>query len=217
MNPVSFSDKYRSPTPEQINASTTIQRYFRGHVVRNNIAPRHEVVAQASNMRAISGNQIALRKTSSPTLAPAHFNIIPKDRESAYINLAVQLDSLSVQEPYSKEDIKFFLQREDSWLGFAMNEDGQAIGYVISSADPDFDMSQRLVSVVVLPQNRGNGVGKACVQSFLQDAMSRGRSYAELRVEESNITAKSIYAKFGFSQFCDDHELLIKVLNPLLY
>ena len=55
--------------------------------------------------------------------------------------------------------------------------------------------------LAVLPELRGNGIGRALLAAAQARAVARGCCKLTLEVQDANIRARGLYASFGFSDF----------------
>lgn len=71
------------------------------------------------------------------------------------------------------------------------------LGYVIGW----FVMDEgELANLAVTPEARGRGIGRAMLQSLIDDATRRGVGDLYLEVRESNAAARGLYLAFGFEE-----------------
>ena len=91
---------------------------------------------------------------------------------------------------------------------FVAEADGQVVGYVsvlaaCRSDAPDDDSAPYayVEDLVVLPNHRGRGLGRALLGRAEAYAASRGRSTVRLRVKGGNGTARGFYARGGFAEY----------------
>jgi ribosomal protein S18 acetylase RimI-like enzyme len=61
--------------------------------------------------------------------------------------------------------------------------------------------SARLARVIVDPDKRGQGIGRALIQAAIKEAKRRGFVHMDLHVYSDNAAARALYAELGF----DDH------------
>ncbi len=70
-----------------------------------------------------------------------------------------------------------------------------AVGFTLSRQAAD---EEELLLIAVMPQARGNGVGKALMQRFIASAASRGSTRLFLEMREGN-PAQALYERHGFT------------------
>ena len=76
-------------------------------------------------------------------------------------------------------------------------EAGRVIGFVIARcATAEWEIE----NVVVAPEKRNRGVSIKIIQELLLQAQSAGATSVLLEVRESNLAARRLYEKLGFSQ-----------------
>lgn len=56
-----------------------------------------------------------------------------------------------------------------------------------------------LAELYVVPERRGNGVGRALMEATIEEARSRGADTIELGTEETDAVARRLYESLGFS------------------
>jgi ribosomal-protein-alanine N-acetyltransferase len=57
-----------------------------------------------------------------------------------------------------------------------------------------------IATIAVEPQMRGQGIGRAMMETLLADARSQGMLSVTLEVRRSNLAARSLYQRFGFEE-----------------
>ncbi|HAF71270.1 TPA: N-acetyltransferase [Candidatus Acetothermia bacterium] len=87
--------------------------------------------------------------------------------------------------------------------GFLVAEvSGRVVGFL--ACDPDWRARQRKVleihEVVVAPEFRGRGIGRALMEEAFRLGRARGREVASLWVGEGNVQARAWYRKLGFKE-----------------
>jgi ribosomal-protein-alanine acetyltransferase len=74
---------------------------------------------------------------------------------------------------------------------------GRVIGFVIARcATAEWEIE----NVVVTPEKRNRGLGSKIIRELLLQAQSAGATSVLLEVRESNLVARRLYEKLGFSQ-----------------
>jgi ribosomal protein S18 acetylase RimI-like enzyme len=56
-----------------------------------------------------------------------------------------------------------------------------------------------LAELYVVPERRGQGLGRALLQAALDAARERGADYIDLNTSEHDVAARSLYERLGFS------------------
>ncbi len=82
-------------------------------------------------------------------------------------------------------------------VAIAEAESSQVVGFVIARrATPEWEIE----NVVVAREERRRGVGIKLIVALLRKAQSGGATSVLLEVRESNLAARRLYEKLGFSQ-----------------
>ncbi|MDP2901519.1 MAG: ribosomal protein S18-alanine N-acetyltransferase [Methylovulum sp.] len=76
----------------------------------------------------------------------------------------------------------------------------RVVGYILIIYHPGTRLA-RIYSIVVMPEQRGNGIAKLLMQAGEQAAHEDGRLYLRLEVSVDNIAAITLYEKLGFQKF----------------
>ena len=91
----------------------------------------------------------------------------------------------------------------DSSLALLALDRGRPVGYIYGRTFTDPSaltlISAYLISVAVAQDRRGKGIGKALLSRWLRACYDAGARAAYLDVDVSNVAAKKLYGKFGFS------------------
>lgn len=128
------------------------------------------------------------------------------DKKLFNIKLATASDAESIAEaeeavfsdPWSSSGISHFAACESAFVICSKDERGNLRGYAIGS----FAAGEgELLRIAVLPDHRGNGLGKALLSEFLSEMKSRGIFTLFLEVRVSNATAISLYEGSGFEKY----------------
>jgi GNAT superfamily N-acetyltransferase len=77
-----------------------------------------------------------------------------------------------------------------------LSEGGKVLAAGLAIAE---DEAVGLFDIVVHPDNRRGGLARAVVSSLLSQAIGDGARMAYLQVDELNVAARALYARFGFS------------------
>ena len=88
---------------------------------------------------------------------------------------------------------------KDNWPHFVAISEGKVVGWcdITSLHRPVYAHSGAL-GIGVLAQYRGQGIGKALMNSAINKAQSKGLTRIELTVREHNKPAIALYEKLGF-------------------
>jgi ribosomal protein S18 acetylase RimI-like enzyme len=57
-----------------------------------------------------------------------------------------------------------------------------------------------LAELYVVPQRRGQGIGRALMEAVIALARERGADYMEVNTSEDDVVARKLYQRFGFSR-----------------
>jgi N-acetylglutamate synthase len=80
--------------------------------------------------------------------------------------------------------------------GFAsIHEDGADIGFAMCAVDRGY---AEIGSVIVSPERRGKGLGRAVTDALLAFGVSEGAHHAFLQVDATNTAAINLYSRQGF-------------------
>lgn len=142
-------------------------------------------------------------------------NCRPNDIEDI---IRVESDAFTPEDIYSERLLKFLCVscRDSSFV--AVNEHG-IVGYVISCVEED---KIHILSVAVLRDHWGKGIGKRLICAVLAKAAELGVPTVYLEARKSNVRALSLYTSLGFevrgtlSSYYpngEDGYLLVKALN----
>jgi N-acetylglutamate synthase len=78
----------------------------------------------------------------------------------------------------------------------SLTQDGKTVGYAICAIH---DGWAEMGSIIVAPETRGNGLGRALVTSLLHWASANGAVNAFLQVDVENAAAIALYRSLGFA------------------
>jgi ribosomal protein S18 acetylase RimI-like enzyme len=56
-----------------------------------------------------------------------------------------------------------------------------------------------LAELYVVPDRRGNGLGRALMEAALEEARARGADHIDLGTSEDDVAARALYEKLGFT------------------
>ena len=98
---------------------------------------------------------------------------------------------------YTPEKLRPYLNGEDRWL-MLMRIDSRAVGYC-SYALTENPGEMKLEQLYLLPELRGQGLGKLMLSHVEEQARARGRSTLLLQTNKRNDIAIAFYRKAGFT------------------
>lgn len=121
-----------------------------------------------------------------------NFNILPMDNTNT-INVA-EIEKACFSKPWSLKSIESELNNECGHFYVAeCNED--VVGYCGMHIAVD---ECYVANIAVLPQYRGNGLGKQLTSHLIETAKNKNCAFISLEVRPSNIIAVELYKKLGF-------------------
>lgn len=122
----------------------------------------------------------------------------------------VYLQGYKGLEEYSythSEDVQAYLNwlfRRDVAGIWVAEEDGKIVGFVASDGNWFSKREGKVVGaiheLVILPEYRNKGIGKALVEKVIEYFKSRGLDTAELWVGDKNTQALEFYKSLGFEE-----------------
>ncbi|MGK0689078.1 MAG: GNAT family N-acetyltransferase [Aquificaceae bacterium] len=136
----------------------------------------------------------------------------------------VYLQGYKGLEEYSythSEDVQAYLNwlfRRDVAGIWVAEEDGKIVGFVASDGNWFSKREGKVVGaiheLVILPEYRNKGIGKALVEKVIEYFKSRGLDTAELWVGDKNTQALEFYKSLGFEEK-DRFNYWIRMTKPL--
>jgi len=136
----------------------------------------------------------------------------------------VYLQGYKGLEEYSythSEDVQAYLNwlfRRDVAGIWVAEEDGKIVGFIASDGNWFSKREGKVVGaiheLVILPEYRNKGIGKALVQKAIEYFKSRGLDTAELWVGDKNTQALEFYKSLGFEER-DRFNYWIRMTKPL--
>jgi len=120
--------------------------------------------------------------------------ILTRRLEKADIPSVAELESRVFAEPWHENELNFLL--EPNTFGFVTLVDGvlAAYGGMICVLDEG-----QITDIATDRDFRRMGLGERTLSAMLDEAKDRGLSFVTLEVRESNVAARSLYEKMGFS------------------
>ncbi len=112
------------------------------------------------------------------------------------ISGAVAVDEAAFSKPWSEKSFIEEIEKDYSYY-FVSEENNQITGYagiwcIYETAE--------LIRIAVTPKFQGRGIAKSLMEKILSTAKECGCERMMLEVRKSNISARGLYEKFGFSQ-----------------
>lgn len=99
-------------------------------------------------------------------------------------------------DPWTTEMIKTEFSRDD-FYGLLIEEEGEILAYIYGTV---LFEDAELMKIAVLPKRRGQGLGCALTEAFLQGVKARGAERIFLEVRPSNLSALKLYQGHGFEK-----------------
>ncbi len=127
-----------------------------------------------------------------------------KDLIEVYLQGYKGLEEYSYTHP---EDVQAYLNwlfRRDVAGIWVAEEEGKIVGFIASDGNWFSKREGKVVGaiheLVILPEYRNKGIGKALVQKAIEYFKSRGLDTAELWVGDKNTQALEFYKSLGFEE-----------------
>ncbi|MBQ6066150.1 MAG: ribosomal protein S18-alanine N-acetyltransferase [Clostridia bacterium] len=117
-------------------------------------------------------------------------NAMPEDA----VTIAA-IENACFSAPWSEKQIAEEIARDNA-VFFVADQGGEVCGYV--SAE-DICGECYMGNLAVAPDRRRQRIGFALLQKLMEAAKSRGCVFLTLEVRESNLSARELYEKCGFS------------------
>lgn len=107
--------------------------------------------------------------------------------------LEVENASFEPSQRYPLYIFEYYVKRGSIFK--VAEQDGRIVGYVLAKLENGIC---HLLSVAVLPEYRGIGIGGALVEKAIEECRKRGAIAAYLEVHVENVIAVHLYRKLGF-------------------
>ena len=121
------------------------------------------------------------------------FHITPL--EDCHLSQAAELEQLCFTQPWSESSLAILTQQNGVGIA-ALTDGGKLVGYcgMLTVLDEG-----QITNVAVHPEFRRTGIGSALLNRLLEEAKTLGVTQISLEVRESNVAAKELYLRHGFS------------------
>jgi len=109
-----------------------------------------------------------------------------------------QVESRSFSTPWSDASISSFINGgsfRTCYVASTFESQSEVVGYV--AIQYIFDEAE-ISNIVVCPEMRGNGIGRALLDKAISFSSKQGIDKIFLEVRESNVVARSLYESIGF-------------------
>lgn len=113
----------------------------------------------------------------------------------SYLDAIMEIERLSFPTPWSRNAFVQELKNPVSHLQ-ALLEEGSLSGYMCCWM---FDSEIQLINVAVHPEKRGKGLGRLLMGKMIDTGVANGMHQIWLEVRTSNLPARKLYDKLGFS------------------
>ena len=127
-----------------------------------------------------------------------------KELVEVYLKGYKGLEEYSYTHPDDVQAYLNWLFRRDAAGIWVAEENGRIVGFVASDGNWFSKREGKVVGaiheLIVLPEYRNKGIGKALVEKALEYFRSRGLDTAELWVGDENTGAIEFYKKLGFEE-----------------
>lgn len=120
-------------------------------------------------------------------------SFVVKQIEYRHIKEIANLEKICFSTPWSEQTIADAFKTGTRF--FIAEKDNKILGYVGISAILD---EGYITNVAVFPEARQQGVASLLLETLFDFAKEKGLSFISLEVRESNMSAISLYKKFGF-------------------
>lgn len=125
-----------------------------------------------------------------------NIKIVPVSAE--HLEAIARLEKLCFSEPWSKKSLEL-LTRRGIAMGLAAVDtsepEAKLLGYVGMMTVLD---EGQITNVAVLPERRGEGIGRALISALIGYCQENGFISLSLEVRESNSVAIRLYKRAGF-------------------
>ncbi|HJU88130.1 MAG TPA: ribosomal protein S18-alanine N-acetyltransferase [Gemmatimonadaceae bacterium] len=106
------------------------------------------------------------------------------------------IEQVSFTDPWSRQSFRALLGDDRVLFAVANVAPREVVGYVVTWFVSD---EAEIANLAVAPEGRRHGVGAALLDAALVEARRRGVRQVYLEVRESNIAARALYERRGFS------------------
>jgi len=136
------------------------------------------------------------------------------EASSSDADAIMNIEKTGISHPWIREDILSLINDDNKIALKAISEDGTITGYVGASYVLD---EAEVGNICILPEYRGNGIGKILFDRLITDLKSRGVTRVFLEVEDTNTPAISLYEHLGFVRYNSRKDYYGNGKDALLY
>ena len=122
------------------------------------------------------------------------------------------VEKTGISHPWDKESIESVINDDNKICIVAVDE--SLIGYIYASFVLD---EAEIGNICIVPECRGQGVGRLLIDSMLSDLKSRGVCKVFLEVESDNESAIRLYERSGFVKYNQRRDYYGPGRDALLY
>ena len=122
------------------------------------------------------------------------------------------VEKTGISHPWDKESIESVINDDNKICIVAVDE--SLIGYIYASFVLD---EAEIGNICIVPECRGQGVGRSLIDSMLSDLKSRGVCKVFLEVESDNASAIRLYERSGFVKYNQRRDYYGPGRDALLY
>lgn len=115
--------------------------------------------------------------------------------EDRHLSQAAELERLCFTQPWSESSLAILTRQNGVGIA-ALTDGGKLVGYcgMLTVLDEG-----QITNVAVHPEFRRTGIGSALLNRLFEEAKTLGVTQISLEVRESNVAAKELYLRHGFS------------------
>ena len=115
--------------------------------------------------------------------------------EDCHLSQAAELERLCFTQPWSESALAILTRQNGVGIA-ALTDGGKLVGYcgMLTVLDEG-----QITNVAVHPEFRRTGIGSALLNRLFEEAKTLGVTQISLEVRESNVAAKELYLRHGFS------------------
>ena len=106
------------------------------------------------------------------------------------------VEKTGISHPWDKESIESVINDDNKICIVAVDE--SLVGYIYASFVLD---EAEIGNICIVPECRGQGVGRSLIDAMLSDLKSRGVCKVFLEVESDNESAIRLYERSGFVNY----------------
>ena len=122
------------------------------------------------------------------------------------------VEKTGISHPWDKESIESVVNDDNKICIVAVDE--SLVGYIYASFVLD---EAEIGNICIVPECRGQGVGRMLIDSLLSDLKSRGVCKVFLEVESDNESAIRLYERSGFVKYNQRRDYYGPGRDALLY